>query len=211
MSHMIEALEWRYATKKFDPTQRVSNEDMAEIKQALRLSASSFWLQPWKFVIIENQDIQDSLVEHSWGQQQVAQASHVIVFCRNNSLDDSLVENYIADTIETTRAPAEALQAYKDIMLGFLANHSLEQKKIWADKQLYIALGNIMTVLAHMHIDSCPMEWFLAEKYDEILGLTEKWLSSVVVLPIWYRDDDDTNATRKKVRYSEEELFIEMK
>lgn len=210
MSHIWEALNWRYATKKFDTTKKVSPEQLEELKEAIRLTPSSFGLQPWKFIIVENQEIQDTLVEHSWGQNQVSEASHVIVFCRNNALDASLVENYIADVIETTWAPAEALQWYKDMMLGFINNTPTEVKKTWAEKQIYIALWNAMTVLAHMHIDSCPMEGFIAEKYDEVLGLAEKWLSSVVVLPIGFRSQDDTNAARPKVRYDQDELFIEM-
>ena len=210
MTNIIDALNWRYATKKFDDTKMVSSKDMETIKEALRLTPSSFGLQPWKFVIIKNKDIQKTLVEHSWNQNQVAEASHVIVMCRKNTLDESFVQDYIDDMIITTWAPAESLEWYKGMMNGFLSNMDEEAKALWANKQIYIALGNIMTVLAEMWIDACPMEWFIAPKYDEILELWPKDLSSVLVLPVWYRASDDEHIERKKTRFSQEDLFIEM-
>ena len=184
MNKIIDSLNWRYATKKFDDTKMVSSEDLETIKEVLRLTPSSFGLQPWKFVILKNKEIQKSLVEHSWNQNQVAEASHVIILCRKNTLDESFVQDYINDMLKTTWAPAEALDWYKGMMNGFLANLDDNAKEAWATKQVNIALGNVLTALSEMRIDSCPMEWFIGAKYDEILELNEKWLSSVLVLPI---------------------------
>lgn len=210
MTTLAKSLEWRYATKKFDSTQMISDIDISTIKDILRLTPSSFGLQPWKFVILKNKDIQQKLVEHSWGQNQVVDASHVIVFCRKNTLDESFVQEYIDDYLATIQAPEWTLDWYKDMMNGVLSGMTSEQKEIWADKQIYIALGSLMTALSDMKIDACPMEWFLAPKYDEILGLQEKGVSSVVVLPIGYRTTDDKQGTVPKIRFKNEDLFIEM-
>lgn len=209
MENIIDALNWRYATKSFDASKKISSEDIEKIKEVLRLTPSSFWLQPWKFLIIENQSVKESLVEHSWGQKQVSEASHVIIFCRKHDLSAALVEQYIDDVADTRSIDKTSLEGYKNMMLGFIQNTPDEVKKNWADKQIYIALWNAMTALAAMKIDSCPMEWFLAPKYDEVLGLDAKWLSSVVVLPIGYRNPADGYAQAKKVRYEKEEI-IEM-
>ncbi len=210
MKNILESLNWRYATKKFDETKKLSAEQIQTIEEVLRLTPSSFGLQPWKFVILENQEIKESLVAHSYGQAQVSQASHLIVLCRPNTLDASLVENYIADTITATGAPAEVLQGYKDMMLGFVTNMPQSAMEVWAEKQIYIALGNIMTALATLEIDACPMEGFSKVDYDRILGLQEKGLSSVVILPIGYRSADDHAAARPKVRYATADICIKM-
>jgi len=210
MTKIIDALNWRYATKKFDPEKKVSQEDIKIIEESLRLTPSSFWLQPWKFVWVKNTELKAKLVEHSWGQKQVIDASHLLILCRVNELWEGMVEDYIDDAKETTWATSEQLQGYKDMMLWFIQNTPNETLKTWADKQSYIAIWNLMTVLADMRIDSCPMEGFVKEKYDEILWLTDKWLSSVLVMPIWYRASDDIYATREKIRYTNEELFLEI-
>ena len=210
MQDIITALNWRYATKKFDNNKKLSFQQVEQIKEILRLTPSSFGLQPWKFVIIEDQKIQDALVKHSWWQTQISEASHVIVLCRRNNIDENLVQEYINSMIQTTEASAKDLEGYKNMILGFLQNKTLEQIEVWSNKQIYIALGNIITALAIAKIDSCPMEWFFAEKYDEILKLWEKELSSVVVLPVGYRAKDDHHAQRQKVRFDTKQLFVDM-
>ena len=210
MSNIVSALEWRYATKKFDENKSVSDTDIERIKDVLRLTPSSFWLQPWKFVIISNKELQKELLPHTFNQNQIVEASHVIVFARKNVLDETMVQDYIDDYLETIWAPEWTLDWYRDMMNGFFVNKPQDQKENWADKQVYIALGNLMTALADMKIDSCAMWGFIDAKYDEILWLEEKWLSSVVVLPIWYRADDDKHASVPKVRFKNEDLFIEM-
>lgn len=207
--NIIQALEWRYATKKFDATKKLSDQQIEMVKDILRLTPSSFGLQPWKFIIISDEATKKSLVEHSWGQQQVADASHVIIMCRSNVEPKDMVGHYIKDVMEKTWASSDDLAGYSNMMLWFLSNLTPDAQHIWADKQIYIALGNLMTGLATLEIDSCPMEGFLPEKYDEILGLKEKWLSSVLVLPIGYRHADDDYARKPKIRYDNEEIFSE--
>ena len=140
MNHIIDALNWRYATKKFDTSKKLSEEQYEELKEILRLTPSSFGLQPWKFVMVRNEEKKQALVAHSWGQEQVANCDVLVVLCRVAHLDASLVENYIANTAETRHIPAEALEGYKNMMLGFISNTPEEAKKTWADKQIYIAL-----------------------------------------------------------------------
>lgn len=205
---MISALTWRYATKKFDATKKLSAEAFETLLEALRLTPSSFGLQPWKFVVVENPSMREELVGHSWGQRQVADASHLLVLCRKNALDASLVEDYIADMIQKTGAPAEALQGYKDMMLGFIQNVSPEIAQSWAEKQVYIALGNAMSVAATLEIDTCPMEGFSRTDFDRVLGLEALGLSSVVLLPVGYRAADDDYATRPKIRYASEDIIV---
>lgn len=207
MNKIIENLNWRYATKVFDKNKKVSKEDFETILESFRLTPSSFWLQPWKLIIVENDELREKLVESSWWQRQVADASHLLVLARHNEFWDKDVENYIENTVETRWWEKKDLEWYENMMKWFLSNLSQEQKNIWEEKQIYIALWNLMTTCAVMWIDSCPIEWFSREKYDEILWLKEKWLSSVVVLPIGYRDEEnDKYAKAKKVRYSKEKL-----
>ena len=202
MHNIINSLNWRYATKAFDPSKKVSKEDLDVIIESFRLSPSSFGLQAWKMFVVQDQDVQNSLVEHSWGQTQVADCSELLVLARPTKFDDTNVDEFIDDIAETRWQPKEELEWYAGMMKGFLGNMGENTKKAWMEKQIYIALGNLMTVCATMDIDSCPIEWFLPPKYDEILGLTEQWYASVVVLAVWYRDESDKYATAKKVRFS---------
>ena len=210
MEKIIEDLNWRYAVKAFDDSKKVSSEDLDTIIEAFRLTASSFGLQPWKLVVVQDQAVKDSLVEHSWGQGQIANCSDLLVLARKNDFSDENIDEYIASTMETTWASQEDLQWYEDMMKGFLGRMDEDKKQVWVNKQIYIALGNLMTVCANMRIDSCPVEGFIGPKYDEILGLTEKGLGSVVVLPIGYRAEDDKYASNKKVRFATDEVVVKI-
>lgn len=211
MNSIISALSWRYATKAFDPNKKISSEDISTIQEALRLSASSFGLQPWKFVFVENPVLREKLVEHSWGQKQVVDASHLLVFCVPSDFGMNDVIKLTSETANIRNIPKESLDGYEQMMI-----QAVEAKKeggvlsSWMEKQTYIALGNIMTVLAQMNIDSCPMEGFISEKIDEILALKEKGLKSVVMLPIGYRDETDKYAHLAKIRYSQDDSFLHL-
>ena len=169
MNKIIEDLNWRYATKAFDPSKNVSDEDLQTILEAFRLSASSFGIQPWKLFAVKSQDLKEKLLPFSWNQAQVTQAPYHLVFARNTADSDTLVGEFVDDISKTRGADLESLQGYKDMMLNFLANMSEDDKTIWANKQVYIALGSLMTVLAEMRIDSCAMEGISPADYDEIL------------------------------------------
>lgn len=207
MNQIINKLNWRYATKAFDSTKKISDEDMNTIQEAFRLTPSSFGLQPWKLIVIKNQDIQDSLVEHSWGQEQISNCSHLLVLCRRNTFWDEDVESFVSDIKQTRSVTQEDVQGYEDMMKWFLWRMDDEDIKNWIDKQIYIALWNLMTVCAEMQIDSCPVEWFIPNKYDEILWLNEKGISSVVVLALWYRSQEDKYSELSKVRFSQDKII----
>lgn len=205
---LIDSLKWRYATKVFDNTKKITDTDLEEIIEAFRLSPSSFWLQPWKLIIVKDEKKRQELLPNSWNQSQVVDASHLLVLSRVENAWNELVDSYLDDMVKTTWATRENLKWYEDMMKWFLANLNLEQKNAWADRQVMIASWILHSLLAEKRIDSCPMEWFDRAKYNEILWLSEKWLSSVLVIPVWYRSADDKYASRPKVRYKKEDLVI---
>lgn len=206
MSRIIEDLNWRYATKVFDSSKEVREKDLETILEAFRLSASSFGLQPWKLFVVSDTEKKQALLEHSWYQKQVVDAPYHLVFARNDTDNNTLVQEFIDDIATTRNVATDTLEEYKQMMLGFLSRMSPEEKNTWANKQIYIALGNLMTVLAEMRIDSCAMEGIIPNKYDEILGIKEKWFSTVVALPIGYRSAEDKYSELAKVRFSVEKV-----
>ncbi|WP_350291166.1 NAD(P)H-dependent oxidoreductase [uncultured Croceitalea sp.] len=204
---ILQNRTWRYATKKFDSTKKVSEEDFKLLMESVRLSASSYGLQPYKVLVISNKEIRENLKPVSWGQSQITDASHLIVLANQIDFGSELVDDYISNVAETRNIPLDGLQQYGDFMKSKLIDLPAEHKAIWTSKQAYIALGNLMQAAAELKIDTCPMEGFDAEKYDEILGLREKGLSAAVVLPIGYRSEEDETQHYAKVRKSKEDFF----
>jgi len=207
MHKIIEKLNWRYATKVFNADKKISQTDRDSIIESFRLSPSSFGLQPWKLVLVQDQNLKDALVEHSWGQKQISDCSDLFVLCRKDNFSDTNIEEFISDIAQTRWITTDDLKWYEDMMKWFMSQMDESQKNTWIDKQIYIALGTMMTVCADIEVDACPIEWFDPAKYDEILWLNEKWISSVVVLPVWYRDSSDSYIDLKKVRFSKEEIL----
>jgi len=203
---IIEDLKWRYATKEFDTTKKVSDENMDILLDSLRLTPSSFGLQPWKFVVVRNEELRGKLVEASWGQKQVAEASHLIILCSPLDISEKDVDAYVDSVANERSVDRETLVGFRDMMVGFISRKDEKQRKEWMKNQLYIALGNLMTTCASLRIDACPMEGFLPSKYNEILGLKEKGLRPVLVCPVGYRSADDKYADIAKVRYTQEEV-----
>lgn len=210
MTNLITDLNWRYATKMFDKTKKVSETDLAEIVEAFRLTSSSFGMQPWKMILVENEEFKNSLVEHSFGQSQISDCSHLLVLCRVANIDDNYISKYLEKIAETRCIPVENLEWLQHTIKWFLARHTEEQVKKWASEQVYIALWGLLSFLASAHIDSCTIWGFNPAKYDEILWLWEMWLASVVVLPIWYRSQDDKYASLAKVRFEKEDVFMKI-
>ena len=206
--NILESLNWRYAVQKFDSTKKVSQKHLDIFLESLRLTPSSFGLQPWKFLVIEDKKIKHKLLKHSYNQQQIIDASHIIVFCRKIIIDTVLVNDYIEDIIQQTWSSPSSLENYKKLMTKFISQLNWDDLKIWAEKQIYIALWNALSNLAQLKIDSCPMEWFSHTMYDEVLWLDKLWLTSVVILTIGYRDKEDSAAYKKKIRYQKEKIII---
>ncbi|NVP18068.1 NAD(P)H-dependent oxidoreductase [Candidatus Gracilibacteria bacterium] len=205
---LIENLNWRYATKSFDTSKKVSEGDLEEIIEVFRLTPSSFGLEPWKLIIVENSETREKLQAHSWNQSQITQASHLLVFARVKNIDDNYIDNFLNNNSKITGATREQLSGYENMMKGYFSNMTLESKTSWARDQVFLALGNVMNFLAQKQIDSCAIGGFDPSKYDEILELDKLGLASVVVLPIGYRSSDDKNALRPKVRFSKDEIII---
>jgi len=206
----IDNLKWRYAVKKFDHHKILSDNQINILKQAFNLTATSYGLQPIKLVVVKNKDIQKELVLHSWNQQQVSQASHILVICVDTKLDETDVEKYFERVKEIRNTPDEIINSFKEYLKTTISGKTTEDLLSWGKNQAYLALGNLLTVCANEKIDSCPMEGFIPEKYDEVLGLKEKNLSSVLVLPVGYRAEDDIMTQQKKVRKNIDEIVIDI-
>lgn len=205
----IEALNWRYAVKKFDSTKKISPEKLEVILESLRLTATSYGLQLMKFVVIENKELQSKLVGVSYQQKQVEDASHLLVLCRNNKVTANEIESYIKN-IASTRSIDEnskSLNAFKNGMMGILDWDETRQNH-WMENQVYIALGNLLTICALEEVDACPMEGFIPEEIDEILGLQDHNLTAVLLCPIGYRSEDDQHSQYAKVRKSKSEIIL---
>lgn len=208
MSTFIENQNWRYATKKFDATKKISAEDLKILKEAIRLSASSYGLQPYKVLLIENPEVRKQLQPVSWGQSQIVDASHLFVFANLTNVEASDIDEYMENTAKTRNIPLEALTGYADFMKSKITPLSLADKRNWTSKQTYIALGNLLAAAADLKIDATPMEGFESEKYNEILGLDKLGLNASLVVPVGYRHEEDTYQHLSKVRKSTEELFV---
>ncbi|MBX9720210.1 MAG: nitroreductase family protein [Candidatus Obscuribacterales bacterium] len=205
---LLNSLKWRYAVKKFDSKKKLSAETWSTIEQALLLSASSFGLQPWKFVVVTTQSIKDQLPEYSWNQQQPADCSHLVVICRKDNIDEAYIDSYLEKIASTRGTTVDSLKAYGGMMKGFLNNPV--DKVEWMTKQCYIALGKLLTTAAILGVDACPMEGFDSKAYDRILGLEEKGCRSLVICPLGYRAEDDHYAELPKVRFDASDLVIKI-
>lgn len=207
MNNIIENRTWRYATKKFDSTKKISDADFELLLESVRLSASSYGLQPYHIFVVSDKEIREKLKPVSWGQSQITDASHLLVLANQTDFGGELVDDYLVNLSEIRNIPIEELKDYSDFAKSKLVDLPKNVKNNWAAKQVYIALGNLMQAAAELKIDTCPMEGFEAEAYDKILGLTEKGLTTSVVLPVGYRSEKDETQHYAKVRKSNKELF----
>ncbi len=208
MSTFLENQNWRYATKKFDASKKISAADLDTLKEAIRLSTSSYGLQPYKVFIIENPELRAKLVDAAYGQKQVADASHLLVFANELNFGAAGIDQ-LANNISATRGlPLEAIQGYVDYMKGNITGLPEEVRNIWTAKQTYLALGNLLNAAAELKIDVTPMEGFVPAQVNEILGLDKLGLNASLLAPIGYRHVEDDTQHYKKVRKSNEELLI---
>lgn len=204
---LLKNLQWRYATKKFDASKKVSFDDLQKLKEAVQLSVSSYGLQLYKVLIIENSEIREQLKPESWNQHQITDASHLFVFCNYTEATPKAIDDYIKHTAETRNIDAEKLNGYGDFIKSKLAEKSQEEIKSWLKTQTYLALGNLINACAELKIDACPMEGFEPEAYNKILGLDKQGLNAAVIAPIGYRHPEDHTIGQQKVRKPMELLF----
>ena len=206
----VRALSWRYATKKFDPSGEVCQDDIETILNATNLSASSYGLQPYQYILIQDKSMQENLVSASYGQPQVLDASAVLVFAIRTNIDDDYIRQCARETEEIRGLPQGQLDAYAKQMIGSIMGMDDQQRATWATKQCYISMGTAMAACAMLGVDACPMEGIVPDEYDLILGLAEKNLRTVLALPIGYRDSDDINGKYAKVRKPLDEIVIRL-
>lgn len=194
---ILNALNWRYAVKQFDPTRKIDAAVWADLEKSLALTPSSFGLQPWQFLIVDNPDVRAQLVPHSWHQRQVADASHLVIMAVRTSIDHAYINSYLDDVAATRQTNRDALAGFEKMLTGAASMLTPE----WAARQAYIALGQFMLAAALLDIDTCPMEGFSAPDYDRILGLADHGLTTAVLCPAGYRAPTDSYAAAPKVRW----------
>ncbi len=200
---LLQQLNWRYATKKFDPAKKIPAADWAVLEQALLLTASSYGLQPWKFIIVTDPALKARLRPASWNQAQVEDCSHLVVFAAQQDVTEADVDKFVARVAEVRGVGIETLSGYRGYMVGDLVTgprHAIIKE--WSARQTYIAMGNLLTSAAVLGIDACPFEGLEPAKYDEILGLKESGYATVAACPLGYRSADDKYATAPKVRFT---------
>lgn len=207
MGNLIENLNWRYATKQFNSSKTISPENIETLKKAMQLTPSSYGLQPYKILIVENKEIRTKLRAASWNQPQIEDASHMVVLANMTDFGDELVDNYIDDVINIRKTSKEDLKDYSNMMKSSLSQFSQDQKANWAAKQAYIVVGNLLAAAAELRIDACPMEGFSNEDYNKILDLNSQNLNAAVVITLGYRSKEDETQHYTKVRKSENQLF----
>lgn len=207
MNKLIEDLNWRYATKKFDTSKKLDQETLDTLKEAVRLTASSFGLQPYEVFVINNQELKNELRTVSFDQPQVSDCDYLFVFAINTNIDDEYLDQFINNIAETRELATSDLEGMRQAISGSILQFSQQEKLDWAKRQAYIGLGNLLSSAAQLKVDVSPMEGFENEKYNDILNLKSKHLASTVIAGVGYRSTDDDNANAKKVRKSNEEFF----
>ncbi len=198
---IISPLQWRYAVKQFDANQKIPQSTLEEILEGLRLTPSSFGLQLWKFLVVENDQVKEDLMSMSFKQTQVRDCSHFVIMCSPTLPTHQHVDQYIQDIAQTRGGNPQNLDAFAKVMKDFMDRKDEAGKLKWMDNQIYIALGSLLTLCAMKGIDTCPMEGFLPKKYNQYLNLDAQNLRSVVCCALGYRHQGDKYALETKVRF----------
>lgn len=208
MKTITEILNWRYATKKFDATKKLTAQEVDTLKEAVNLTASSYGLQPYRVIDVQSPELREQLKAAAFGQSQITDASHLFVFTAYNDLTNQHIDEYIKLAAYTKNIPESALTGYGDFMKSVFGPRSQEDKHNWAARQAYIAVGNLIDAAASAGIDSCPMEGFNPSEFNRILGLEGSDASRVVVVTLGHRAADDEAQNAPKVRKPLDQMFI---
>lgn len=206
---VLTALNWRYAVDQFTE-QVVSEKDLESLLKATCLSASSYGLQPYKIIAISDYKLKQQLLPHSYGQDKIANCSHLLVLAVQKDIGDATVDRYIQQCVSKDIGALTNLEPYSQHLKQALAKMTEVQKKQWAHQQAYIALGNLLTCAATMAIDSCPMSGIDNAGYDKVLDLEGQQLTVSSICPIGYRHPNDPQAQRPKIRFDYDQLVIEL-
>lgn len=208
MIHTTENLHWRYATKGYDATKKLSDEQRQAVLDALRLSPSSMGLQPWKFIHVTDTAIREKLRSAAYNQPQLTEASDIIVLASRIGMDEAYVDLYLKSVAEIREMPVEGLVDYRKMLMGAVNGRSQDALTEWSARQVYIALGIALAVAAELRIDATPMEGFDPKQVDEILGLSEYSVTSRVILALGFRSSEDKLQFMKKARFAVEDVII---
>lgn len=208
MNSFIDSLNWRYATKQFDSSKKIAAADFEIIKEAIRLSASSMGLQPYKILVIEDPELRAKLQPAAYGQTQIVEASHLLVFASEHQMGETEIDAYIENIANTRGVTVDSLAGFRGMVTNNVANMDEQTKLNWTAKQVYLALGNLLNVAAELRIDATPMEGFDPFAVDTILGLPEAGLHAVALATLGYRHADDKYQHLTKVRKHHDDLFI---
>jgi nitroreductase len=193
-------LQWRYAVKQFDAAKKIPEATWDVLVRSLVLAPSSFGLQPWKFVVVDDPAIRKSLLGHAWGQAQVVDASRFVVLAVRKNVDLAFTDRNIARIGEVRGTPAASLAGLRGMIGGFLGRPGFDVDA-WSTHQVYIALGQFMATAAMLEIDTCPMEGIDPAKFDEVLGLTRTNFATRVAVAAGYRSATDKYSALPKVRF----------
>jgi nitroreductase len=206
---LLGQLHWRYATKQFDAARKIEPQLWLALEDALVLSPSSGGLQPWMFVVVDDPETREKLVPASFGQSQVKDASHLVVFAAKQNFSEADVDAHIQRTADLRGVTVESLAPFREMLVGGIVK-AMDQNALraWAGRQAGIALGNLLTSAAMLGIDACPMEGFVPAQYDSILGLEEKGLSAVAICTLGYRSASDAYAALPKVRFPKTDVLV---
>lgn len=206
MASMKDGLNWRYATKKFDPSKKLNKLQVETLLEMINLTPTSVGLQPFKILVVESPDLKEKLKSNSFNQQQLATASHVLIFCHEDSIDESHIDKYVKRLALIREVSSEDKVALKNMIYKWTQRLGTEGTFQWNAKQSYIAMGVLMVACGMLRIDACPMEGFDQNGVSELLNLKGSGLTPVLLVPIGYRCDNDEKQYLKKVRKSMEEL-----
>lgn len=207
-SQLLGALHWRYATQKFDPARKIPAETWQALEQSLVLTPSSFGLQPWRFLVVDNPVIRQQLAGAAYGQRQPLDASHFVVFAVRKNLGDDHIERHVARTAHVRGVPPESLAGYKTgISKAISGARSSGRLDTWQSHQVYIALGQFVAAAALLGVDTSPMEGISTSKFDEILGLKGSEFATLCACAAGYRADDDKYAEIPKVRFEADDVI----
>ena len=205
---LLEALQWRYATKLFDPERIIPDPIWSALEQTLVLTPSSYGLQPWKFLVIQDSALRQELRPHSWNQSQITDCSHLVVLLSQRSIETADAERLIQATAEARAVEPSSLDGYrKMIQIDLIDGPRRQIIERWSSNQVYIALGNLMTAAALLSIDTCAIEGFSPPDYDRILQLEDSQYRTSVVCACGYRSTADKYASLAKVRYAASDLI----
>ncbi len=203
----LKHLEWRYATKVFDPAKKIPEAEVAELLETLRLAPSSFGLQPWKFLRVTDAKLRTTLKSHAWNQSQITDASELFVLCVKRTMKPADISRFVEFMATSRGGTKEMLKDYEQMMLGTIQGKSDETLANWSKRQIYMALGFLLSECARRNIDACPMEGFDPAKFDELLGLVGTDFQSLVLCTLGYRSESDKYAHLAKVRFPASEVI----